>query len=215
MVLKKSGDLPASGMKAPKKAASGKTKVPLFAFRIELRGVRPKIWRYFFVPSNISLYALNSVILDVMGWSGGHLFGYRIPGYKFSLSEDVLSFGFGYSGFLNMKPIEKISLRSLGLSKGSAFIHEYDFGDGWEHVLKVMNEDYQPKEPGRLYGCYGGKRACPPEDCGGIYGYETLLETIADPKHPEHKSMMEWLGGGFDPEEFDPMAIDALLSSRR
>ena len=56
--------------------------------------------------------------------------------------------------------------------------------------------------------CIGGKRTCPPEDCGGVCGYENLLEIIANPKHPEYQERMEWLGDSFNPEEFDPKLIE-------
>lgn len=78
----------------------------------------------------------------------------------------------------------------------------YDFGDGWEHTVKL--EKILPRENGVNYPiCIGGKRACPPEDYGGIWGYEQLLDIVSDKNHEEHEEMMEWLGGEFDPEHFD------------
>jgi len=80
--------------------------------------------------------------------------------------------------------------------------YEYDFGDSWEH--KIQLEKILPREKDVNYPrCIGGKRACPPEDCGGIWGYERLLEILKDPKHEEYEEMLEWVGGEFDPELFD------------
>ena len=88
--------------------------------------------------------------------------------------------------------------------------YEYDFGDSWEHQILV--EKIQPPHPGAQYPvCLAGKRACPPEDCGGICGYGELLEVIRDPTHEEYESMMEWLGGSFDPEEFDIARVNRWL----
>jgi hypothetical protein len=79
----------------------------------------------------------------------------------------------------------------------------YDFGDDWVH--KVVVEKVLPADPRISYPvCVAGKRACPPEDCGGVWGYREFLAAISDPDHPEHEEMLEWVGGAFDPEEFDP-----------
>jgi len=81
--------------------------------------------------------------------------------------------------------------------------YEYDFGDGWEHDLTL--EAIRPRQPGQKYPlCVGGARACPPEDCGGVGGYEHLLTVIRTPTHEEFESTLQWLGGRFDPEKFDP-----------
>jgi Plasmid pRiA4b ORF-3-like protein len=93
-------------------------------------------------------------------------------------------------------------------------VYEYDFGDGWEHV--VLLEKVLPPEQGVDYPrCTAGKRACPPEDVGGVWGYESFLETIRDPSHPEHDDMLEWAGGEFDPEQFDLNAANEALRPRR
>jgi len=85
--------------------------------------------------------------------------------------------------------------------------YTYDFGDGWDHTIKL--EKILPREKGRQYpNCLKGKRACPPEDCGGVGGYKNLLEIISDPKHEEYDEYMEWLEEDFDPEAFDIHSVE-------
>ena len=97
---------------------------------------------------------------------------------------------------------------------GSALAYEYDFGDGWEHALVV--EAVLPPEPGVRYPvCVGGKRACPPEDCGGPWGYGELLAAIGDPEHPAHADRLAWLGGPFDSEAFDVADANRRLAKQR
>lgn len=96
----------------------------------------------------------------------------------------------------------------------SKISYVYDFGDGWDH--QVLVEKLLDRQPGTKYPrCIGGRRAAPPEDCGGIGGYEELLETLADPTHPEHAEMLEWLGldnaERFDPAAFDKQAVTESL----
>ena len=91
------------------------------------------------------------------------------------------------------------------------FYWEYDMGDSWLHEIVV--EKIAPAEA-PLKGaavCLDGARACPPEDCGGIGGYENLLSILRDPKHEEHASMLDWVGEEFDPEAFDLAAVDKSL----
>jgi hypothetical protein len=90
------------------------------------------------------------------------------------------------------------------------FVYEYDFGDSWEHVLLV--EKVLPPEPGQRYPvCIKGRRACPPEDVGGIWGYAYFLEAIQNPDHPEREDYLEWIGGEFDPQAFDLEEVNAAL----
>jgi hypothetical protein len=186
--------------KADPKTAAGKT--PLYAFRIELKRVRPKIWRRFHVPANISLATFHDVIQEVMGWCNCHLYSFTM-GYE--VYSDFDHFG-GPTGRL-----ERVRLNRLGLRKGSQFSYLYDMGDSWEHTLRVLDTDHAPKAPGARFACYGGARACPPEDCGGTRGYESLLKTLADPDSGEHEEMTEWTCGGLDPEEFDLESINSAL----
>jgi len=90
-------------------------------------------------------------------------------------------------------------------------VYEYDFGDGWQH--KIVVEKVQPPEESVQYPrCISGRRACPPEDCGGPYGYPEFLEALHDPNHPEHQMYSDWIGGEFDPEEFDLQEINRALA---
>jgi hypothetical protein len=87
-------------------------------------------------------------------------------------------------------------------------------GDRWEHAIQV--EKTVAAEPKAKYPrCIGGARACPPEDCGGVWGYEDFLEAIGNPKHKEHYKMLEWVGGEFDPEEFSVETVNGELRKMR
>lgn len=96
----------------------------------------------------------------------------------------------------------------LFVGKGAHFLYTYDLGDGWKHEIQVEEIREGPPE---LVRCLEGARSCPPEDCGGPHGYEELLETIFDPKHPEHQERRNWLGDGFDPEYFNVEVINRSL----
>src|SRR5206468_614076 len=82
--------------------------------------------------------------------------------------------------------------------RGVSFGYTYDFGDNWERTIALENSDIAVE--GKFYpACSGGKRNCPPEDCGGAWGYERLLAILADPNHPEYADQIDWIGGEFDP----------------
>ena len=113
-------------------------------------------------------------------------------------------------GDLEKRDERRFSLAEIAPRDKAWFIYEYDFGDGWEHEVKV--EKILPCEAGETAAsCLQGKNACPPEDCGGIPGYYHLLEVIANPQHREHKDLTEWLGSDFDPHHFDPAEINPSL----
>src|SRR5262249_5186188 len=95
-----------------------------------------------------------------------------------------------------------------------ALTYEYDFGDGWQH--KVVLEKILTSAPGiKLPICVGGARACPPEDCGGVGGYQDFLDAIRDPFHPEHDAMLEWIGGDFDHNWFEQAEVNDELARIR
>jgi len=173
-----------------------KKPVSIYQFKITLNHVTPLIWRRFQVRSDITLHRLSTTILLVMDWDGGHLHQFRIQGIDYAIPHEDYEED-------NMPEDEReIILRDMPQGDLNGFIYEYDFGDGWEHTV-VLEKVLEPQKGIKYPVCLEGARSCPPDDCGGPHGYEDFLEAIKNPKHPEHESMLEWIGGEFDPEEFD------------
>ena len=171
--------------------------------KITLMGVRPPIWRRLQVSSSINLRRLHDVIQAAMGWTQSHLYRFEVGGVDYGEPDR------DYDG--DVRSAKATALRKIAPAPGTAFLYEYDFGDSWQHRIEV--EKVLPLEPGVRYPrCLAGKRACPPEDIGGIWGYEEFLQAIRDPKHPEHAAMLEWVGGFFDPEAFDLRAVNDRLA---
>ena len=164
---------------------------------IGLLDIEPRIWRRFAVPSNIKLPRLHEVIQEVMGWTDSHLHAFMAEGERRYTDPDPdfdLEYGTMDEG--------KAKLTDLVTKPKDRFVYEYDFGDDWNHVVEVVSVG--PPEKGVKYPvCLAGERSCPPEDCGGPWGYEGFLEAISDPDHEEHEENLEWLDGTFDPEAFD------------
>lgn len=103
-----------------------------------------------------------------------------------------------------------MTLDALELILWDKFIYLYDFGDNWVHEVEVKS--IQPDEAGEAkVMLLGGARACPPEDCGGVGGYDDMLLVLRDPKHPEHQEFLDWLGGSYDPDAFSKQKIEQAL----
>lgn len=165
----------------------------IYRIKLTLRHVKPPVWRRIEVPADVTLDRMHDVIQLAMGWSDSHLHGFRVGRESYGVVDPDLPGDF--------KDERKARLKSLA-GQGDTFVYDYDFGDGWEHELCI--EKTMPAEPGVRYPrCIEGKRACPPEDCGGPWGYSNLLAAIGDPTHEEHDELQEWLGDDFDPEFFD------------
>jgi Plasmid pRiA4b ORF-3-like protein len=171
--------------------------------KVTLTGIRPPIWRRLQVSSSINLRRLHDVIQAAMGWTQSHLYRFEVGGVDFGEPdpEDDLAF----------RSAKATPLRKIAPARGAVFLYEYDFGDCWQH--RIVVEKVLPPEPGAAYPrCTAGKRACPPEDVGGVWGYEEFLEAIRDPEHEEHEAMREWGGEEFDPEAFDLRAVNEQLA---
>ena len=178
-----------------------KSKTSVYRIKVTLRHVAPPVWRRIEVPADIRLGKLHNVLQAVMGWTDSHMHAFRLGMEQYgTLSREFPDM------FKNERtvPLDQI------VAVGKKLIYEYDFGDGWEHEMKI--EKVLAAEAGKRYPtCLDGKRACPPDDCGGPWGYARLLEVLRDPKHEEHEEMAEWIGEDFDPEAFDLDAVNRQL----
>jgi len=175
-----------------------------YQLKVTLKGSHPPIWRRIAVPEDMTLAKLHSVLQVSMGWENGHMHAFVVGKQQF-----------GERGMLDgAKDESKARLNEVFAKVGSKIVYEYDFGDGWEHEIVLEDKLSHAEQPTAL-ACLAGERACPPEDCGGIYGYADMLEAISNKKHPEHKQLREWLGGPFDPERFDSSAVNSRLKRLR
>jgi hypothetical protein len=181
------------------------SETPIYQLKITLLGIKPPIWRRFQVPSDMNLAKLHQVIQEVMGWEESHMHQFKVGKTYYGMTYPN-----DFDDMPETRDERKARLNELVTRPKAKFIYEYDFGDSWEH--EVVLEKVLPPEPGAKYPvCLEGKRACPPEDCGGVWGYANLLEVMQDEGHPEHEEMLEWLGEEFDPEKFDVEAVNKAL----
>jgi hypothetical protein len=179
-------------------------------YKVTLRDISPAIWRRIQVPEKYSFWDLHVAIQDSMGWLDYHLHAFQFPE-----SEGKRPVEIGLPDEESDHPILpgwEVAISDYFIRPGVSALYEYDFGDRWHHdvVLEaVLLGESQQKYP----VCLSGERACPPEDCGGLPGYEHLLEVLRQPKHRERSEMVEWLKGHaknyhpFDPEHFEAEAV--------
>jgi Plasmid pRiA4b ORF-3-like protein len=190
---------------AERRREKGKEARKVYELKITLSETDPPIWRRVLVTDNTTLGDLHWIIQLSMGWTNSHLHQFIIDGIYYSDPE------FELDDYRNAVCNEhRTTLAKVLAGQHAQFIYEYDFGDGWQHNISVEKtlglgeEDIYPR-------CVAGARACPPEDCGGVWGYADLLSAIRDPSDPEHKEMLESVGGSFDPERCDLEAINWQL----
>ncbi len=186
---------------AARKESTGES---IYQIKVTLRDTRPPIWRRFHVPSDITLHDLHRVLQVVMGWSGYHLHQFIIGGEYYGEPDPEYDIS-------ETKEERAAKLSQVVPGEKARFIYEYDFGDGWEHALLV--EKVLPRDEGVQYPvCLAGRRACPPEDCGGTPGYADFLEAIKNPSgKKEQEEWLEWVGEDFDPEAFDLHEVNEEL----
>ncbi len=189
------------------KQTTGIREGDIAQIKVILQDVEPAIWRRLEVPAEIKLARLHVALQAAMGWQDYHLHAFRIGDFEYGVPDaDYEPMG------VPLKDDRRATLRSL-VNVGESFVYEYDFGDGWEHDI-VVEAVLAPRPRTRYPRVVDGARACPPEDVGGTPGYEGFLEAVADPRHAEHDSMLEWAGGSFDPEALDIDAANRELDIR-
>ena len=184
-------------MTAPKSTPS------ILKLKVTLLDIKPSIWRRVLVPESMPLDYLHDAIQVAMGWEGGHLHLFDIGGRHFG--DPTLVDHVDDETRYRMSRFAKD-----GVTK---FRYVYDFGDDWIHGVVI--EGREPAAAGVFYpACVAGKRACPPEDCGGPWGYQELLEIVASPDHPERNERLEWIGRELDPEAFSVAKTEQALRVR-
>lgn len=179
----------------------------ILQLKIKLRDIKPKIWRRFLVKDDITFHGLHNIIQEVMGWENYHLYCFNIGLMRIEMPDDG-----GYSEY-ESKNSKKVKLFDYLAVEKQKFHYEYDFGDNWEHEIVVEKIlDSLPEGVQQVPYCIEGERACPPEDCGGIWGYEELVEISKDKNHPDYEErIINWLGEEWDFEKFDINEINKKL----
>ena len=172
---------------------------PAMQLKLSLRGVaKPPVWRRLLVPADMRLDRLHDVIQTSMGWTDTHVHVFSTAAGDYGVPDPEL-------GFRNER---NARLGQFLKQPGDHIQYTYDFGDGWEHDL-VLEKRLDPDPEAQIPACLAGKGACPPEDCGGPWGYTDLKETLDDPRHNDHAGMLDWLTLD-SAEHFDPAACNLI-----
>jgi hypothetical protein len=192
----------------PAKRKKSGPPAPAYRIKVSLRDAKPPIWRRLEVPGDISLADLHEVIQVAFGWRGHHLHVFETPYGDFGQPDPDME--------LDHRPEAPVTLEQVAPDVKSKILYTYDFGDGWDHDVVV--EEIGPRDPALDYPrCTAGRRAAPPDDCGGMPGYADLMRVLGQPTHPEHDGTVAWLGLGsaaeFDPDAFDARQVTEALRS--
>ena len=176
---------------------------PIYQLKVTLQGVKPPLWRRLQVRASIALPRLHDTIQVAMGWTDAHLHAFMIGGVEYGLPDPDFAD--------TMRSEQRVKLERVITTEKDGFVYEYDFGDSWTHII-LLEKILPPDPAGHYPRCLAGKRACPPEDVGGVWGYAAFLEAIRHADHPEHDEMLAWSGGAFDP---DAISLDEINQALR
>ncbi len=173
----------------------------VYQFKVTLNGVRPPVWRRIQVPGTYTFWDLHVAIQDAMGWTDAHLHEFEMNDPSTGCESRI---GVPDSGSweANVLPAWRQPIAHWFSFRNRNASYTYDFGDNWEH--RVQLEKILPRGKSTPYPrCVAGRRACPPEDCGGAHGYAELLFILSKPRHKQHREIVDWIGDEFDPDYFE------------
>lgn len=183
----------------------------IYQLKITLSGSKPPIWRRVLVSSDLLLSDFHKIIQSTMGWTNSHLHQFVKGNSYYAERSPDDDFWDEMSNIDYVK--KKIKISYFLKKEKDTFIYEYDFGDSWSH--KIILEKTLPIDKKKKYPiCVTGKMTCPPEDCGGVWGYSNMLDILKQPKHEEYEDYIAWLGDDFDSKFFDKNEVNELLQSR-
>jgi len=164
----------------------------ILKLRITIPDIEPEIWREILIKNDITFKKLHEIIQLSFGWTNSHLYNFDVNGILFSIPDKE---------FKNNDLDAKNKITEFLIEEGQRALYTYDFGDYWEHEIEIV--DMLKKEKGIRYPkCLDGRRNGPPEDCGGIPGYEDVIDALTSKDKSEYEDLLEWLGD-YDPEKFD------------
>jgi hypothetical protein len=196
---------PAAGARAAERRVAALTALRA-QLKVELRGVKPLVWRCILVPETVTLAKLHGILQWTMGWTNSHLHEYEIAHHRYGVPDRE------WLGEMPIIDERRVRLNTFIGAGTRRFTYLYDFGDDWKHLVTV--EDLVPPDPKQPpIVCLAGANACPPEDVGGSYGYAEFLKILADPSHEEYADTLAWAGGAFDPTAFDLKATNQILET--
>lgn len=174
------------------------TRRPVYQFKISLTDIHPLIWRRFRVYGDGAFADLHDTIQIVMGWEDYHL-------YEFRFDWTSITSPYAAEGESASQRLDKYVTKP-----GARMLYTYDFGDWWQHDLVLEKILHHARKPCPI--CLAGNRACPPEDCGGIWGYYDLVKAMKQRRGRRYREYKEWLGERFDPAEFNLAEVNRHLA---
>lgn len=178
----------------------------IYQLKVTIAGIKPPVWRRVLVPADINLAHLHDVLQIVMGWTNSHLHQYVFGETIYGVPDENRDLFFG----MKFMDENKSTLSSLLVQENDSIIYEYDFGDNWEHNI-TLEKKFPDDNSINLPTCIKGRRSSPPENCGGVPGYENLLEILSTPTDPDYQECIRWIGVHFDPEHFDMNEVNRRL----
>jgi hypothetical protein len=191
------------------RSRAGDAPARALQLKVTLRGIAPPIWRRLLCDAGTTLDRLHSLLQVAMGWRDCHLHAFTARGMTYASHSSSLG-----PHFADDIDESGVTVAQVLRRPGGRMRYEYDFGDGWEHDI-VLEKVLEPDASRRLPTVLDGRRACPPDDVGGIFGYAEYLAALTDRKHPLHREMVAWGGRGFDPDVFDLAGTRAALEGVR
>ncbi len=179
----------------------------ILRLRVALLDIEPAIWRRVELSGSTTLKQLHGILQIVMGWENYHLHVFEAGKIRYGIRDR--------DDFTDQTlPEAKVEISEVLRRKGAKLMYWYDFGDDWYH--RITLEAVSEPDPEVAYPrVLEGARGCPPEDCGGPFGYDRLFDVLNDPKHKEYEAMREWIGPNFNPEAFSIEAVNKKLRRNR
>ena len=178
--------------------------------RIDLTGTRPPLWRRLELASDLFLHEVHEIVQAAFGWTDYHLHQFASGPRQYGIEREYYLCPFSVDEGDEGVPEEEVRLDEVLVDVGDKLFYEYDFGDDWQHVIRLEAVLARESSAPRAI-CTGGRRPGPPEDCGGIDGYE-LLVAATDPNHPDHATARaecaNTYGPDADPDAWAPTPFD-------